>query len=67
MIFDAYEVSCRARTEDLLYNAIALSRPGVRVPRSKDSAFNDQITLLLYYIMLLFAINCPIFIHKVHI
>ena len=26
-IFDAYEVSCRARTEDLLYNAGALIRP----------------------------------------
>jgi hypothetical protein len=27
MIFDAYEVSCRTRTEDLPYNALALIRP----------------------------------------
>ena len=35
MIFDAYEVSCRAGAEDLLYNAIALFRPGSGFPVQK--------------------------------
>ncbi len=41
--FDAYEVSCRARTEDLLYSVITLIRPKKRVPRSGDSALYDPI------------------------
>ncbi len=35
VIFDAYEVSWRAGTEDLLYNAMALFRP--------ESGFPDQM------------------------
>lgn len=38
VFFNACEVSCRAGTEDLLYNAMTLFRPGSGFPARKDSA-----------------------------
>ena len=49
VIFDAYEVSWRARTEDLLYNALALFRPESGFPDQKDSAFIFKYKSILTY------------------
>jgi hypothetical protein len=46
--FNAYEVSCRARTEDLLYSEITLIRPKEWFPRSIDSALYDPIYIHIY-------------------
>ncbi len=60
MIFDAYEVSCRAGAEDLLYNAYALFRPGSGFPDQKIR--RSTIKLLNQYNITSFTQEVPFWV-----